>query len=205
MNWTFDEDEIDALIALPPHTMSYNAEATIIDETGSLPKSFVTGDGELSIGVDIDFPLSISAANISLRDTILFDQINYDITQLERLILHFNLINGFPLGTEFNLVLHDSISGEDLDTILFVGHNSQNNVIDAALVDQEGYVTETVLSSGFVYMSSSEISNFLNSNKMIIDITLSTSNSNEEDQYVKLYSDYECILKVGIEIQVNLN
>ena len=41
--------------------------------------------------------------------------------------------------------------------------------------------------------------------KIIIDITLSTSNAAQENQYVKLYSNYEFIVKVGIEIEINLN
>ena len=203
MSWSFDPDDIDELIALPPHIISYNAEATVIDETGSFPKSFVSADGKMSIGVDIDFPLSISAANISLRDTIILNDFSYDLSQLERLVLHFNLVNGFPLGTEFNLILHDSISGNDLDIIPFIGHNSQNDIINPAELDSEGNII-AVLSSGLIYMSDEEINNFLNSNKLIIDVTLNTTNSDEEE-YVKLYSDYECLLKVGIETQINLD
>ena len=93
----------------------------------------------------------------------------------------------------------------NLDTLSFTGFNNENGIIDPAIVDNEGYVTESVLTSGLLSLSSLEISNFLNSNKIIIDIKLSTSNASQEDQYVKLYSNYECVLKVGIETQLNLN
>ena len=39
--------------------------------------------------------------------------------------------------------------------------------------------------------------NFPSTNKIIVDITLSTSNSQNEEQYVKIYSNYECLLKIG--------
>ena len=42
-------------------------------------------------------------------------------------------------------------------------------------------------------------------NKIIIDITLSTSDSQNKDQYVSIYSDSECLLKVGLETEVNLD
>ena len=103
------------------------------------------------LGVDIDFPLNVNAANISLRDTIIFDGLDYDISKIERLLLHYNLINGFPLGTEFNLVLHDSLNPTfNLDTFEFISlNNAGTNIIDPAIVDEQGYVIESVVSSGF--------------------------------------------------------
>ena len=59
------------------------------------------------------------------------------------------------------------------------------------------------LNSGFFDLDDSEISNFLNSNKIIVDINLSTSNS-DNDEYVKIYADYECVLKIGVETKINM-
>ena len=39
---------------------------------------------------------------------------------------------------------------------------------------------------------------------MIVDISLSTLNAANDNEYVKLYSHYECGLKIGIETQVNI-
>jgi len=202
ISWTYDHTIIGDIIALPPKTIEYSSVATIINESSL---NFVTNESSLLIGVDIDFPLSLNAANISLKDTILFSELNYDITQIEHFLLHFNLINGFPLGTKFDLVLHDSISTMNLDTISFVGVNSQDNIISPAIVDEQGYVIEPVLTSGLITLSKSEINSFLNTNKIIVDISLSTSNNVAENQYVKLYSDYECVLKMGVEIELNLD
>ena len=93
----------------------------------------------------------------------------------------------------------------NLDTISFVGVNSQDNIISPAIVDEQGYVIEPVLNSGLITLSKSEINSFLNTNKIIVDISLSTSNNVTENQYVKLYSDYECVLKMGVEIELNLD
>ena len=45
----------------------------------------------------------------------------------------------------------------------------------------------------------------INANKIIIDVTLSSSEFQNENQYVKIYSDHECLLKVGIETQINID
>jgi len=198
---TYDGDLIRDIVALPPHIIEYEAEATIGDST------VITDDGSLLLGVDVVFPLSVNAANLSLKDTIVFNGIDYDITQIERMLLHYNLVNGFPLGTEFNLVLHDSLNPiNNLDTLEFVGsNNSGNNIIAPAEVDPFGNVTNSVISSGVLTLSDSEIDHFLNTNKIIIDITLSTSESQNEDQYVSIYADSKCLLKVGLETEINID
>ena len=199
--WNLSSSTLDEMIALPPERIEYSAIASILDQ-GDL--NYITSDSRFLLGVEINCPLSLSAANIRLHDTIILNQLDYDITQIERLILHYNLINGFPLGTEFNLVLHDSINIINLDTISFTGLNTANNVIEPAIVNSDGELIEPVLNSGFLALSNSEITNFLNSNKIIIDISLSTSNSDNQDQYVKIYSHYACDLKLGLETKINI-
>lgn len=202
MSWVYDKSVIGDIISLPPKLIDYSANASILDNQSL---NFLTSSSKLILGVEIDFPLSVSAANISLKDTIPFSEIQYNVSQIDDISLHFNLLNGFPLGTKFNLLLYDSVSMINLDTLSFIGFNAQDNTIAPASVDLDGYVVNNVLSSGSIELSSSEISNLLNSNMLIIDITLSTSNSNLKNQYVKLYSDYEFIVKMGIETHLLIN
>jgi hypothetical protein len=94
----------------------------------------------------------------------------------------------------------------NLDTLEFIGSsNSGDNIINPAIVNEYGNVIDSVISSGILTMSDSEINNLINTNKIIIDITLSSSDSQNQDQYVSIYSDSECLLKVGLEIEFNLD
>lgn len=200
---TYKDDDIDHIIELPPNTLEYESSVSM-----KFKSEDIYGSDPLRLGVDIDFPLEVDAANLSLKDTIVFDGLGYDITQIQRMLLHYNLVNGFPLGTEFNLVLHDSLNPmENLDTLQFVGiNNSQDNIIDAAEVDEDGKVTADVVTSGVLTLSDSEITHLLNTNKIIVDITLSSSEAQGSDStYVKIYSDNRCLLKVGVETQINID
>ena len=198
---TYYNDEIGPIIALPPQTLEYEANATL-----SFNANDIIGNDPLKLGVDIDFPLSVNAANLSLKDTIIFMGIDYDITQIEHIFLHYNFINGFPLGTEFNLVLRDSITAVNLDTLEFVAFNDGgNNIINPAIVDEFGEVEEPVLSSGTLILSNLEINNFLNTNKIIIDVKLSSSGFQNKNQYVKIYSHHKCLFKVGLETKIHLD
>ena len=144
---------------------------------------------------------------MSLKDTIIFDDINSNIEMIHSINLHYNFINGFPLGTEFNLILHDSIfPGINIDTLKFNNFsNSEFNIIPPAIVNQIGEVTSPVTSSGILTLNDDEISNLVYSNKIIIDVNLSSSNFQDKDQVVKIYSFYECILKLGLETKLNTN
>jgi len=198
--WNAPEGELETMISLPPHRIEYSASAEILDQ-GVL--NYISSESEFLLGVEIECPLSLSAANISLHDTILFNQLDYDISQIEELILHFNIFNGFPLGTKLNLVLHDSINSLNLDTISFTGINTENGIILPATINPDNFDVEEVLNSGFLSLSSSEITNFLNSNKIIVDIDLNTFSS-EDVQYIKLYSHYKCDLKLGVQTKLNI-
>jgi hypothetical protein len=199
---TYEDDEIAGVIELPPAVIEYEAHASM-----SFSASDINGEDPLKLGVDIDFPLVVNAANLSLKDTVIFNGVNYDISKISRMLLHYNFINKFPLGTEFSLVLHDSLNPiNNLDTLEFVGSsNSGNNIINPAIVNEYGNVIDSVISSGVLTMTDSEINNLLNTNKIIIDITLSSSDSQNQNQYVSIYSDSECLLKVGLETEVNLD
>lgn len=198
---TYYNNEIGPIIALPPQTLEYEANATL-----NFNANDIVGNDPLKLGVDIDFPLSVNAANLSLKDTVVFTGIDYDFTQIEHVFLHYNLINEFPLGTEFNLVLRDSVAGLHLDTLEFVAFNDGgNNIINPAIVDLFGEVEEPTLSSGTLILSNSEINNFLNTNQIIIDVTLSSSGFQDENQYVKIYSHHKCLLKAGLETKINLD
>jgi len=199
---TYEDDQIAGIIELPPSVIEYEAHASMSFTPGD-----IYGDEPLELGVDIDFPLVVNAANLSLKDTIVFNGIDYDIVKIRRMLLHYNFVNKFPLGTEFSLVLHDSLNPlNNLDTLEFIGSsNSGDNVINPAIVNEYGNVIDSVISSGILTMSDSEINNLINTNKIIIDITLSSSDSQNQDQYVSIYSDSECLLKVGLETEVNLD
>ena len=199
---TYYNDDIGDIIQLPPNVLEYEANASL-----NFNSIDIVGNEALKLGVDIDFPLSVNAANLSLKDTIKLDALDYDITKIERILLHYNLVNGFPLGTEFNLVLHDSLNPMmNLDTLEFRGlNNGGDNIINPATVDLFGEVLEPVVSSGILTLSESEINNFMNTNKIIIDITLSSADFQDANQYVKIYSHHQCLFKVGLETKINLD
>ena len=105
-----------------------------------------------------------------------------------------NIDNGFPLDTKLDLLLRDSISNIIFDTLEVANFSS-------GIINENGYLIESVFSENQLFLNDEQIAHFLNSNQLILDITLNT----EENQSIKLYSDYEFLVNIGLQLKVDLD
>ena len=105
-----------------------------------------------------------------------------------------NIDNGFPLDTKLDLLLRDSISNIIFDTLEVANFSS-------GIIDENGYLTESVFSENQLFLNDEQIANFLNSNQLILDVTLNT----EENQSIRLYSDYKFLVNMGLQLKVDLD
>lgn len=192
--WVYDKNNstIDDIIALPPQQIEYFGVANL-NGSNSEGVNFIGADSKMTLGVEVDFPMSLNVANISLKDTIIIDELD-NVEKIESLSLFMNIDNGFPLDTRLDLLLRDSIANITLDTLEIANFSS-------GIVDQDGYVIESFFSENQLDLNQTEILNFAQSNQLVLDVTLNT----EENQSIRLYSDYEFLVNIGIRIKLNLD
>ena len=192
--WIYDKNNstIDDIIALPPEQIEYFGAAYINGNLDNI--NYISSDTKLSLGVEVDFPMSLNVANISLKDTIILNELDVNYQKVKSLTLFMNIDNGFPLDTKLDLLLRDSIANIIFDTLEVANFSS-------GLVDEEGYLIESVLAENSIYLNDSQIENFLNSNQVVLDVTLNT----EENQSIKLYSDYEFKVNIGLQLKMDLD
>ena len=105
-----------------------------------------------------------------------------------------NIDNGFPLDTKLDLFLRDSISNLNLDTLEIANFSS-------GIIDQDGYLIDSFFSVNQLDLSQEEIINFAKSNQLVLDVTLNT----DENQSIRLYSDYEFLVNIGMRIKLDLD
>ena len=192
--WVYDKynSTIDDIIALPPEQIEYFGTAAIDGNDNNL--NYISSDTKLSLGVEVDFPMSLNVANISLKDTIILNELDVNYQKVKNLTLFMNIDNGFPLDTKLDLLLRDSISNINLDTLEVANFSS-------GIIDDDGYLIESVATQNTLYLNDIEVQNFLNSNQLVLDVTLNT----EENQSIKLYSDYQFLVNMGLQIKININ
>ena len=192
--WIYDKNNstIDDIIALPPQQIEYFGVANL-NGSNTQEVNFINSDSKMTLGVEVDFPMSLNVANISLKDTILIDELD-NIEKIESLSLFMNIDNGFPLDTRLDLLLRDSVSNINLDTLEIANFSS-------GIIDQDGYLIESFFSENQLDLNQEEILNFAKSNQLVLDVTLNT----EENQSIRLYSDYEFLVNIGMRIKLNLD
>jgi len=192
--WVYDKNNstIDEIIALPPQQIEYFGLANL-NGTNSQEINFISSDSKMTLGVEVDFPMSLNIANISLKDTISVDELE-NVEKIESLSLVMNIDNGFPLDTKLDLFLRDSISNINLDTLEIANFSS-------GIIDQDGYLINSFFSENQLNLNHEEIINFANSNQLVLDVTLNT----EENQSIRLYSDYEFLVNIGMRIKLDLD
>ena len=192
--WVYDKynSTIDDIIALPPEQIEYFGTAFVNGNKDNI--NYISSDTKLSLGVEVDFPMSLNVANISLKDTIILNELDVNYQKVKNLTLFMNIDNGFPLDTKLDLLLRDSISNVIFDTLEVANFSS-------GLVNEEGYLIESVSAENSIHLNDSQVENFLNSNQIVLDVTLNT----EENQSIRLYSDYEFIVNMGIQLKIDFD
>ena len=78
-----------------------------------------------------------------------------------------------------------------------------SDLVYAAEVDDNGRTIEPNLYTKDINLDSNQIDAFFNSDNVIIDIEMNTSNT--ENSSVKLYTDYEIFFSLGALININSN
>ena len=193
-SWVYDKNNstIENIIALPPQQIEYFGSANLNgSSSGNL--NFITSDSKMTLGVEVDFPMSLNIANISLKDTIVINEIE-NVNNIESLSLFMNIDNGFPLDTKLDILLRDSVSNVTFDTLEIANFSS-------GITDDNGYLIESYFSKNQFNLNNNQIENLSRSNQLVLDVTLNT----EENKSIKLYSDYEFLVSIGMLINLNLD
>ena len=191
-NYNKNNSSIDEIIALPPQQIEYFGSANL-NGNNSQSVNFIGSDSKMTLGVEVDFPMSLNIANISLKDTIVIDELE-NVEKIESLSLIMNIDNGFPLDTKLDLFLRDSISNLNLDTLEIANFSS-------GIIDQDGYLIDSFFSENQLDLNQEEIINFSKSNELVLDVTLNT----DQNQSIRLYSDYEFLVNIGMRIKLDFD
>jgi len=193
-SWVYDKNNstIENIIALPPQQIEYFGYANL-NGLSSNNLNFITSDSKMTLGVEVDFPMSLNIANISLKDTIVINEIE-NVNNIESLSLFMNIDNGFPLDTKLDILLRDSVSNITFDTLEIANFSS-------GITDDNGYLIESYFSKNQFNLNNNQIENLSKSNQLVLDVTLNT----EDNKSIKLYSDYEFLVSIGMLINLNLD
>jgi hypothetical protein len=196
----------DLLVFPPPQSIGYDLSVYANPDGDTTAKNFVSYDSELLIGLDVEIPLEFRA-NLQFRDTLKFD-LNSDTTEeidyIEYARLFYIFRNEFPINIDASLILYDSITDTNIDT-LSLNENGDTYFLNAAPVDDQG---ETILEEVREFEGEIDIEEdmayklFNDANKLII-IGKFTSYDPGNVSSVKILRSYKLDFKFGLDAKIN--
>ena len=193
-----NNSQIDQFISLVPKEIMYSGNATLNPAGEPTTDNFVTRDGRVDVGVEIDLPLELSTQDLIIEQTIY--NIDFGVEDgntdfVENLQLGFRATNAFPLDADVTVYFQD-ISGAILDSA-FV------EIFDAAPVDANGRVNGTSKGDRFLNFTREQIKTILKSDDIRIRIVLNTTGGG--NQVVRLYTENYIDMIVGAKVKLNYN
>ena len=146
----------------------------------------------LSADMEISMPLSLIAQNIVLRDTTAFE-INMS-QKLSESSFRLLVENGFPLSANVKLQLLD-------ENMLLLDSLNENNIIEAASIEENGRVTNPV-ESEIVFPFNNANGLFNHARNICFEVTFNTEPT---DQHIRIFSDYLMKLTLIANHTQNIN
>ena len=138
----------------------------------------------IDASLNLEIPLSIIANNLTLVDTNEVEITQNEEVEIEKLYL--SIKNGIPFDATINVMLYD-----EFDNLIDTLFNNAN--ILSAKVDKNNLVTEST--------TSTLTANYNNSGKIRKVITVASFNTQPNNSFVKIYSDYKMDITMSAKLR----
>ncbi len=191
------------LISMLPYEIEFFGSAGINPDGEPATDNIIFGNSRLIADMEVIIPMDMRINMLQLSDTtdnfLRSDDPEEDnpLEMLEELSFDLYVENGFPLDARVIFELYDSTSMTILETI------DPGNLIQAAPVDNDGRVTEPMITTVEVEMTGEFIDASQEADAIILTFMLNTSEGGTRG--VKIYSDYNIVFAAAIRIQAGLN
>ena len=190
---------IDQLIELFPNQLLYDINLNV-NPLGNISggNDFVYKKHTLETNLNVEFPLSLVANNLTLQDTVNFNLSSESgVGKIIDGTLFIYASNGYPFNATINLGLYD-------ESFNFLQNLSVNNYIQTAPVDAFLKVINKKESIIAIPLSQADVTNLYRAKKIVMSIAFSTA---AQPQFIKIYEGYSIDLKVvgDFSYQTNFN
>jgi len=197
---------IDQLLVFPPaKKIGFAASLNTNYEGNSDEKQWMMNDSKIIGDLEVEVPLEFRS-NLVFLDTFKFEsdieEKNKDI--VEWINLNYKIRNEFPLNLEITLILHDSVSMKNIDT-LYLNDFENNLFLKAAPVDANGITIYNQVKEyrGRISLDKTEMNNLLfNTNKIILKAKILTPDF-DKGRSIKILGNYKLDFKFYVDAKFN--
>ena len=186
---------IDQLIEIFPNQLLYDINL-IVNPFGNISggNDFVYKKHSLETNLNVEFPLSLVANNLTLQDTVDFSLSEESVSG--RIIdgtLFLYASNGYPFDANIEMALYD-------ENMNFIQNLTTNGLIQSAPLNTSLKVigkNESVIS---IPLTEGDVNNLYAAKNIILSIAFTTA---AQPQFIKIYEGYEIDIKVVGDFSYN--
>lgn len=193
ISYNRNNSQLPQLLSLPPDTLTTGG-LIVLNPNGNQGANFIGSAASIKIGMEADLPFELSASDIAFGDTSDFDGAETLNGVLEAK-LRFRNVNRFPFDMVMDITFLDSLDNQV--------HNVNAPLVLSGIVDANGRVTAPSFATSEIVLARAAMPAIKQAKKMAIRLRMSTSNNGT--QVVKIYTDYDIKMTVGIEATVKVN
>jgi hypothetical protein len=204
--FTVDKSNSDLpdLVSMPPQKISFSSSAKMNpDGNDGSRNNYIFSDSRFIGNLEIEVPMEFSINNLQFTDTTdnflkMEDSSDSPVNteDFEFLRIDFKAENGFPLGISLSMILYDTLTSHNIDTV------SAATFLDPADVDATGKVTHPKSCSTSIEIDRKFWSSIDIANRIIFSFKLNTTDGGTKN--VKIYSDYRIDFKASLVLKPDI-
>tara|TARA_B100000780_G_scaffold274275_1_gene239050 strand:+ start:91 stop:1719 length:1629 start_codon:yes stop_codon:yes gene_type:complete len=189
---------INELINSTPKSIVSNPVVVVNADSTITNSNFILSSSNISVSTEIILPLEGYAGGWVMGDTIDFDfkvdELFGPETDIDSAIIKFTTTNGWPLEVNFTLELLDA------DSNLLTSIADEELVLQSATLDANGRVIENSEQKVTLIGCDGTCVDNLNQTKYVILLVTAGTSDYDNQQSVKIYSDYKLQLSMALLI-----
>ncbi|MFC2137001.1 hypothetical protein ACFLTE_02395 [Bacteroidota bacterium] len=194
----FDKDDnLDEILTFPmPEQINYDVEA-LVNPGAKNHNNFITPDGEMYLGMNMEIPLKLSSEGFTFKDTMALD-IPIEVTA-EYAALSFIFENDFPFNVIIEVFAWDSAGNQFYDDAVI-----SDTLLKAAEVDDNGNVIAPSIFESSVDISSEDFDIIMSSDHLILNASIDTKDAQGVAKDVKIKTNYTVDFTLVVKAQAHI-
>jgi len=189
---------INELINSTPKSIVSNPVVVVNADSTITNNNFISSSSKISVSTEITLPLEGYAGGWVMGDTIPFDfkvdELFSSETDIDSAVIKFSTSNGWPVEVNFTLELLDS----NMNLLSSIADGEL--VLQSATLDANGKVIEDSEQKVTLLGCDESCVDNLNQTKFVILLVTAGTSDFDNQQSVKIYSDYKLQLSMALLI-----
>ena len=194
-SFTRENSNIIDVLGVGPSAVEFELVGAPNPESDLDSRGFMTDSSRIDVQLEVLLPLNGYTFGFALNDTFDVDFSNYENVQAAE----FKLIteSELPLGLEVDIAFAD----ENFNVLDVVNEGGDNQLIGAAPVDANGFVTGSIIKEVIDTYDENRYQNIKGAKKILLRTEFSTTNS-DIPQLVKFNASQSVKSRMGLKLEV---